>query len=330
MADMVFSLGDEHSHFLTPEQKTAREAEYAGNLNYVGIGIILSAVPERQRAVIYVVFPGSPAEEAGLHMHDSILTVDGQPILDADGFLVMSLLGSEGTTVSVTVQTPGEDPRTIQITRRRITGSVPVPNAVLTTSGGRRVGYILVTTFMDSTVDDQVRAALEAMSAEGSLDGLILDNRVNEGGFENVLIGTLRYFLSGVTGHFINRQSESALDLGKGKDINGSLTVPMVVMVGSDTVSFGEISSGILQDTGRAYVIGETTEGNVELLLGYDFTDGSRAWIAHDTFHPLNHPEANWEQTGIVPDLSVPAAWDLYTLDTDPAVRAALDYLDTK
>ena len=68
----------------------------------------------------------------------------------------------------------------------------------------------------------------------------------------------------------------------------------------------------------------------MELLLGYDFADGSSAWIAHDTFHPFNHPEANWEQTGIVPDLSVPSAWDLYTLDTDPAVRAALDYLNMK
>jgi C-terminal peptidase prc len=330
MANMIISLGDDHSQFLTPEQKAASEAEYAGQMNYVGIGALVLAVPERQRAVILVVFPGSPAEEAGLQMHDSILTVDGQPILDADGFLIMSLLGSEGTTVSVTAQTPGEAPRTIQITRRRITGSVPVPSTVLTTSSGKRVGYILVPTFMDSTVDDQVGTALEVMNAEGSLDGLILDNRVNQGGFETVLIGTLRYFLTGVAGNFINRQSESALDLGIGKEINGSFTVPMVVMVGPNTASFGEISSGILQDAGRAYVIGETTEGNVELLLGYDFADGSRAWIAHDTFHPLNHPEANWEQTGIVPDLSVPAAWDLYTLDTDPAVRAALDYFDMK
>ena len=226
--------------------------------------------------MIYLVFPGSPAEEAGLKMHDSILTVDGQPILDADGLLDQDPARAGGNNRFGNGTNPGEEPRTIQITRRRITGSVPVPNTVLTTSGGKRVGYILVPTFMDSTVDDQVGAALEAMKADGPLDGLILDNRVNEGGYENVLIGTLRYFMSGVAGHFVNRDSESALDLGKGKDINGSLTVPMVVMVGPDTVSFGEISSGILQDTGRAYVIGETTEGNVELLLGYDFADGSQ------------------------------------------------------
>jgi carboxyl-terminal processing protease len=110
MADMIYSLGDDHSHFLTPEEKTAREVEYTGNLDFVGIGIILSAVPERQRAVIYVVFPGSPAEEAGLHIHDSILAVDGTPILDENGYLSQNMLGPEGTTVSVEVQTPGEEP----------------------------------------------------------------------------------------------------------------------------------------------------------------------------------------------------------------------------
>jgi C-terminal peptidase prc len=330
LADMIYRLGDDHSSFLNPEQKAAMDAEYAGNLDYVGIGVILTAVPERQRAVIYVVFPGSPAEEAGLQIHDSILTVNGQPILDADGFLTPILRGPEGTTVSVEVQRPGEEPHTVQITRMQITGSVPVPSTVLTTPGGKRVGYLLVTTFMDSTIDDQVGAALNTMTADGPLDGVILDNRVNEGGAENVLIGTLRYFLSGVVGHFYNRQSETSLNLGKGKDINGSQTVPMVVMVGPNTVSFGEISSGILQDTGRAYVIGETTDGNVELLLIYDFNDGSQAWIAQSTFRPLNHPESNWEATGIIPDLSVPTAWDQYTLETDPGVKAALDHFDNK
>jgi carboxyl-terminal processing protease len=330
MADMIASLGDDHSQFLTPDQQAAQQAEYEGNLDYVGIGVILSAVPERKRAVVNVVFPGSPAEEAGLQMHDSILSVDGQPILDADGYMTSILRGPEGTSVSVMTQRPGEDPRPVTITRRRIAGSVPVASQVITSTLGKRIGYILITTFVDSTTDDQVGAALESMTADGPLDGLIIDNRLNEGGYENVLIGTLRYFLSGVVGHFYNRQNESALNLGKGKDIHGSLTVPMVVMVGPGTVSFGEICSGILKDTGRAYVIGETTDGNVEILYGYDLPDGSIAWIAHDAFRPLNHPDANWEKTGIVPDFSAPAPWDLYTLETDPAVIAALDYLDGK
>jgi C-terminal processing protease CtpA/Prc len=101
-----------------------------------------------------------------------------------------------------------------------------------------------------------------------------------------------------------------------------------VVLIGLDTASFGEIFSGILKDQDRATLIGKTTEGNVETLWGYDFEDGSRAWIAHDTFRPVNHPEDDWEKSGIVPHLTVDSAWDLVTFETDPVIQAALDYFD--
>ena len=68
--------------------------------------------------------------------------------------------------------------------------------------------------------------------------------------------------------------------------------------------------------------------GNVELLWGYSFSDGSRAWIAHDRFIPVNNPDADWEHNGIIADIVVPVAWFEHTLETDPAVQAALDHFD--
>jgi hypothetical protein len=68
--------------------------------------------------------------------------------------------------------------------------------------------------------------------------------------------------------------------------------------------------------------------GNIETLWGYDFDDGSRLWIAHETFRPRDHPDQDWEQTGIIPDLEVIVNWDEYTTENDPAVLAALDYFD--
>ena len=328
MKDMIFSLGDDHSIFLDPEETAEEDAEYAGETDYVGIGIWVMAVPERDRAVILLVFPGSPAEKAGLQSHDSILLVEGEPILDEQGEMVDSILGPEGTPVNITFQSPGEDPRDLTVTRARISGSLPVPHQIITSPKGLQVGYILIPTFSDSTVDDRVFDALKDMSAGGPLDGLIIDNRLNEGGFNDVMEGILRLFADGLMGYFVNREGEEALSL-KARDINGSTTVPLVVLIGLDTASFGEIFSGILKDQGRATLIGETTEGNVETLYGYDFDDGSRAWIAHDTFRPLNHPEEDWEHSGIIPHLTAPSAWDLITFETDPAIHAALDFFDS-
>jgi C-terminal processing protease CtpA/Prc len=196
---------------------------------------------------------------------------------------------------------------------------------IITTPDGTRIGYILLITFEDSTVDEQVAAALQEMTAEAPLDGLILDNRMNGGGSSTVFEPMLSYFAGGDLGEYLNHDEQHPLQV-KLNDINDSSQVPLVVLVGSETASFGEIFSGILQDLGRAYLIGTITEGNVEILWGYDLADGSQLWLANETFRPLNHPNQDWEKTGIIPDLTVSGEYDQYTLDNDPAVLAALQY----
>lgn len=329
MDEMIFRLGDDHSVFLNPEQVAQEEAEYAGNLDYVGIGVLISAVPERQRAVIILVFPDSPAEEAGLRSRDSILSVDGQAILDEEGYLRDIVRGPEGSIAHIIVQTPGQEPRQVDVPRRRITGGYPVPYTTLKSPNGQRIGYILLPAFSDLTIRDRFAEALRALTAEGPLDGLIIDNRLNGGGADTVLRPILAHFTSGTLGYFISRSAERPL-IVRLNDIGGSSTVPLVVLIGTDTVSYGEVFAGVLQDQGRAYLIGETTFGNIETLWGYDFEDGSRAWIAHETFRPINNPEANWEENGIIPDLEVVAHWDEHSIESDPAVLAALAYFDTR
>jgi C-terminal processing protease CtpA/Prc len=108
--------------------------------------------------------------------------------------------------------------------------------------------------------------------------------------------------------------------------VQNSQTVPLVVLVSEDTVSFGEVFSGVLKDSGRAQIVGESTLGNVEVLHGYDLADGSRVWIAEETFTPLNS-QANWEVTGIVPDVQAYADWDTFTFENDPSIAAALNLL---
>ena len=328
MEDMIASLGDDHSVFLPPQETLQENAEFSGENDYVGIGVLTRVVPERQRAVILVVFPGSSAEEAGLQSHDSLLAVGGKPLVDEDGYHRNLLQGPEGSTLELTVQTPGEQPRQVSLTRRRVTGAVPVPYTVLTTAGGKRVGYILLVTYADETIDNQVEKALEDLTASGPLDGLILDNRENSGGADNVARAVLGYFVRGTLGYFFDRNKSRRAFNVLGTDINGSSKVPLVVLVGQGTVSFGEITSGVLQDAGRAKIVGEITSGNIELLWGYNFEDGSRAWIAHEAFHPSKHPDTDWEQTGIIPDIEAPSNWDEVTTDTDPAIRASLEYLD--
>jgi carboxyl-terminal processing protease len=203
--------------------------------------------------------------------------------------------------------------------RFKITSSLPIDARLVATTDGSRIGYIFIPTFFDETIPGQVEKALKDF---GPLDGLILDNRMNGGGSSNVVEPILSHFTSGTLGQFISRTGKRPFTINA-NPINNSQTVPLVVLVGQDTASFGEIFSGILQDQGRAKVVGKTSMGIVELLTGYNFDDGSRAWIARERFDPA-YTHANWEGKGIVPDVVAFADWDTFSFETDPAIAAAL------
>jgi carboxyl-terminal processing protease len=209
------------------------------------------------------------------------------------------------------------------VTRLRVTGGLPVDSCLVP---GTRLGYVMLPSFLDETVDDQLRGALKALTADSPLDGLILDNRMNGGGLGSVAEASLGMFLGGPQGAYVTRGTREEFVVNA-EDIGGSQKVPLVVLVGPDTVSYAEIFSGILQHAGRAKVVGQTTLGNVEQLKRFDFADGSRAWIATATYQPTGLPAGVWEDTGIVPDLIVPGNWDQFREENDPDLAAAVKIL---
>jgi carboxyl-terminal processing protease len=319
MEQLVSELGDEHSQFQSPAIVAQTDAELSGKNDFVGIGVVIQPVLEKGHVTVLSVFPDSSAEHGGLTQHDSILAVDGIPIVQDGVAHPERVRGPACSAVVLTVQSPGGQPHEMMFIRNKISSSLPINAQLVPTKDGSRIGYIYLPTFFDETIPGQVKKALEDF---GPLDGLILDNRMNEGGSSDVVEPILSYFTDGTLGHFISRKAQRPL-MVTADPVNNSQTVPLIVLVGEDTVSFGEIFSGALQDTGRAKVIGQTTLGNVEILHGYSFNDGSRIWIAEERFDPIvSH--ADWEKTGIIPDVTAHADWDTFTFENDPAIAAAL------
>src|SRR5215216_3864575 len=319
MDTMIRELGDEHSFFLSPVEVEESEAELKGEIEFVGVGISGQADFERERMVVISTYPGSPAEYAGIQHHDSILLVDGLPIREETG---NRLRGPKCSAVVLTVQSPGEAPRDVMLIRYAIQGNIPIDARLISTTDGSKIGYIFIPSFFDETLPGQIKNALNEF---GQLDGLILDVRLNGGGSSSVTYPILEYFANGSLGQFVSRADSRPLTIDP-NPIQNSQTVPLIVMVSEDTVSFGEIFAGVLKDSGRAKIVGETSLGNVEVLHGFDFEDGSQVWIAAETFDSA-FSDTNWEETGIVPDVQAFAEWDTFYFDTDPSIAAALDLL---
>jgi len=318
MRPLVSSLGDEHSYYQTPVE--VAEEDNSGEYGFVGIGALFQPIDENTRAAVLVVFEGGPAWHAGIQPHDALLAVDGGPIREPSGR--SRTLGPDCSAVVLTIQTPGQEPRDMTLIRSGVSGSLPIYPSLVPTSDGSKVGYLFLPTLMDQSLPERVRQALEDF---GPLDGLIIDNRMNAGGLGSVTEGILGLFTSGHVGDFVTRETTEPLEI-EANPVQNSQDVPLVVLVAEDTVSYGEIASGILQDVGRARIVGQTTLGNVEQLRRYDFEDGSRAWLASSRFDPANS-QADWETTGIIPDVEVIADWTSFTSTTDPAVAAAIALL---
>jgi carboxyl-terminal processing protease len=312
MSAMIEELGDEHSFFLSPIEVAEAEAELRGDIQFVGVGIFVQPDFERGRLIVISTYPGSPAEFGGIQHHDSILFVEP----------INRLRGPQCSAVKVTVQSPGEAPRDVMLVRYAIQGNVPIDARLVSTTDGSKIGYIFIPSFFDETLPRQIENALNEF---GPLDGLILDVRMNGGGSSSVAYPIMEFFLNGKVGDFVSRTESRALEIDA-NEIQNSQTVPLVVMVSQDTVSFGEIFAGVMRDSGRAQIVGETSLGNVEVLHGYDFDDGSQIWLAAETFDSA-FSDANWEETGIVPDVQAFAEWDTFYFETDPSLAAAVNLL---
>jgi C-terminal peptidase prc len=319
MRAMITDLGDDHSNYEAPQQVAQQDAQMAGSNNYTGIGVLIQPMESKSKITVLMTFPGSSAEKGGLKPHDSIVKIDGRVAIENGTAYSQRLRGPECSAVNVTVVSPNGQARDVLFIRHKITSSQPINAQLVATKDGSKIGYIFLPTFIDETISDQVDKALKDF---GNLDGLILDNRMNEGGSGTVLEKVLSYFTSGLLGHFQSRKNTRSLII-KAHPIHNSQTVPLVVLISRESVSYGEVFPGVLQDSGRAKLVGDRTAGNVETLYGYDFEDGSRAWIAHETFVPLNSKK-NWESVGVKPDVEVIADWDTFTFENDPGIAAAL------
>jgi len=326
MAEMIDRLGDDHSSFLSPSEAREQDSQLQGNLTYAGIGIYAAAQAEKKQAVIFIVFPGGPADAAGLRSHDTILAINGQPVINDDGSDNLERLrGRPGTRVAITVRSPGQPPREVSLPRAQIDGTLSVTGYTrLIEPGARRIGYMLIPTLWDAHIAATARETLIDLTSAGPLDGLILDLRINGGGTSTNLLALLAFFTAGTRGEFVSRD-ESRLLEATPEPIGNSQSVPLVILISEDTESYAEVFSGVLLEAGRAQLVGRLSAGNIETVYSYDFEDGSRAWIARETFIPPSGDR--WENVGLAPGVRVDQTWDEFTNADDPGIAAAIDLL---
>ena len=240
-----------------PEDETA-DLRLMTTGKYGGVGSLI-----RKRGdwvVIAQPYKGTPSDKAGLQIGDKILAVDGE---DARGFstedVSTRLKGDPGTTVKVTVEKlVGGNVETVTLRRERI--AIPsIPYAGFYQDG---IAYIHHNEFTEDSYRE-MRAALLRLQQEQPLRGIILDYRGNGGGLMEEAVNVLSLFVPKGTEVLITRGRDSRGEQRFKTDHAPIVpdSVPMAVLINSNTASSSEIVTGALQDLDRAVVIGQRSFG---------------------------------------------------------------------
>ncbi|MEX1335322.1 MAG: S41 family peptidase, partial [Candidatus Limnocylindrales bacterium] len=157
------------------------------------------------------------------------------------------------------------------------------------------------------------------------LEGLVLDLRASDQGAPGVVIETLGTFVEGEVGEYHSRVGNEPIDIEPDDLADAYAEVPLAVLVDGETEADAEQLAAILQDQGRAIIVGSETSGQTHGATTVDFAEGSLLQLVSYGFQ-LPSGET-LEGVGVTPDVIVEDDWLGYPESEDPFLVAALEAL---
>jgi C-terminal peptidase prc len=317
---MVLELKDPYTRFIPPPQFEKQEEQV--DPSYVGVGVLVDrtrAEVEGQGLRVLYVFPGSPAEAAGLKMRDRIMAVGGDPCPGSN-----KIRGEAGSKVKLTIHTPGIDPREVEIERKRVTPRYDLLAHRL--EGNPAIGYIPLYDLGSEELGPQrLQRELDQVLKGGPLEGLILDLRGSRFVSSSVMSSSLGHFVSGKVGKLYTRSNNVELDVKPTPAAESLKNTKLVLLVDGATEGIGEQFAIVLQNQKRAQVVGLTTAGRSQGVRALDFPDGSQFFI---TIVGFSLPDGTkLERRGVIPDSKVEGDWFTFPETKDPHILKAIELI---
>ena len=305
---------DPYTLYQDPEQARRSSAHLSGA--YVGVGIRVEVRDDFP--FITQPLPQSPAEAAGIGIHEFVLAVDG---VSTEGMSLSDfgrlVRGERGTPVTLTLRREGETTqRDVTIVRDRI-----VMQSV-TTKVFDDVGYLRIANFSSRT-SSEVRRALSGFRTVG-VDRLVVDLRNNPGGLLDASVAVTSRFLP--EGELIlrresrNEPTQVYNAVGEFRDLRS----PLVVLVNSGSASGSEVFAGALQAHGRAALIGERTHGKGSVQELHRLSDGSIMRVTTGIWFTPAGVALAGAGSGLTPDMEVEMPEVPLGGEDDPVLAAGL------
>ncbi len=250
---MVGNL-DPHSSFMPPEAFEELQDDTKGQFS--GIGIVITM----KEGILTVVSPieGTPAYNAGIQAGDVIIRIEDKSTKDMALWEAVNMMrGPRHKSVRITVVREGE-PDALKFSLKR--DMIPM-KSVRSATLKPGYGYLRVSNFRMSTLDD-IKTHLTRLESENSgLKGLIMDLRDNPGGLLDQAVKISDLFLDQGIIVSIKGRSKRTTEVFNAYPGDDDRKYPIVVLINGGSASASEILAGALQDHSRALILGTTSFG---------------------------------------------------------------------
>lgn len=318
-AAMLASLRDSHTNFLDPQQYQESRQQLMGRPGFTGIGVLITSRKDAGgEGWIFVedVFPGSPAEAAGVKRFDRIVQVDGRSLKNATSQDASQYIrGPAGSTVVLTVM---RGDQTLQVPVVRAAIQQRSVEARIIQPG---VAYVKLHEFSRGA-GARLRSTLLGLALQEPLRSVVLDLRANPGGLiqEAVSVGSLflppRTTLSKITER--NRPADVLRTAG----VPLFPKTPLVLLIDGQSASASEILAGAFKDHHRATIVGEKTAGALGGSITVPLPERAGMTV---TVERITTPLGSTvEGVGIVPDVPVTLTINDMLRGEDTQLTAAL------
>lgn len=310
-------INDKWSYYTRAEDLAALYEDKTGS--YAGIGVTVTQDAETGMLTIMDVYEGSPAEEAGIRRLDQLYSVEDEQIaVIGMNAAVAKVRGEVGTSVRLGIMRDGKlQEFTVE---RRVVEKASVSAKLL--DGG--IGYLRISEFTAAAAE-QFSEKLDDLIGNGA-KGFVMDVRNNPGGQLTTLISMLDHLMpEGVV--FIERDKAGRENVLRVDNVYCDL--PLIVLVNEYSYSAAEYFAAVMQEQGRAVVVGSPTTGKGEGQQTFQLSDGSAISFSVIKYFTPNGVSIG-EQGGIQPDLAVAMPEDklasIGQMDAaeDPQIAAAV------
>ena len=299
---VITLLDDPNTSLLTPDEADYYRTNIDGE--FEGIGARVGWDEDADTLVITEPFENQPAWQAGLRRDDLILAVDGVSIEGAGlAEAVEKIRGPKGSTVILTVQSPGDaSTRDVEVVR----DSIDIPTISARTVGeAGDVAYVRLNTFNGNAGQLVREAVRDALQREPR--ALVLDLRGNSGGLLREAVRVTSVFLEDEIVLF-ERFNDGTVETYRTEGKAIADEIPLVVLVNEGSASASEIVAGALQDHDRATLIGAKTYGKGSVQLPHTLSNDGILRVTVARW--LTPGDRSIEGAGLAPDIVVDAQGD--------------------